>query len=134
MLDYILYQVGKPKVSLKKEVYHIEEYIELEKIRFQDSLKVKFTSDEIPETVQIAPMVLIPFVENAFKHGSIIDGFLRIEIVIKFSDNTLVFSIKNTTLRDDAVQESKGIGLKNIKKKLQKVLYIIIVLKLYIRF
>ena len=118
LLDYILYQVGKPKVSLKKEVYHIKEYIELEKIRFQDSLKVEFTSDEIPETVQIAPMVLIPFVENAFKHGSIIDGFLEIEIVIKFSDNTLVFSIKNTILLDDAVQESKGIGLKNIKKRL----------------
>lgn len=118
LLDYILYQVSKPKVSLKEEVSHIKEYIELEKIRFKDSLKVTFVADKIPDTIQIAPMILIPFVENAFKHGNLIDGFLKIEIVIKFSKDTLNFTMKNTTLQDETEQENTGIGLKNIKKRL----------------
>ncbi|QCX40828.1 histidine kinase [Aureibaculum algae] len=123
LLDYILYQVNKPKVSLKEEIAHIKEYIELEKIRFQDTLKVSFIADEIPETIQIAPMLLIPFVENAFKHGHLIDGFLNIEIVIWFSDGNLNFTIKNTTIQNEATKENDGIGLKNIKKRLD-ILYI----------
>ncbi|WP_232829128.1 sensor histidine kinase [Aureibaculum luteum] len=123
LLDYILYQVNKPKVSLKEEIAHIEEYIELEKIRFQDTLKVSFSSNEIPETIQIAPMLLIPFVENAFKHGHLINGFINIEIVIRFSNDNLDFTIKNTTIQKEAIKENEGIGLKNIKKRLD-ILYI----------
>ncbi|WP_321978134.1 sensor histidine kinase [Aureibaculum sp. 2210JD6-5] len=123
LLDYILYQVSKPKVSLQKEVSHIEEYIELEKIRFQDTMKVVFVADKIPNKIQIAPMILIPFVENAFKHGSLINGFLQIKIVINFSNDTLNFAIKNTALQDKTKQENAGIGLKNIKKRLD-ILYL----------
>ena len=55
----------------------------MEKIRFQDTLKILFMADEIDEKIEVAPMLLIPFVENAFKHGSLIDGFLQIEIRIE---------------------------------------------------
>ncbi len=117
LLDYILYQVDKPKVSLKEEVLHIKEYIDLEKIRFQDTLKVSFISSEIDSNVQIAPMLLIPFVENAFKHGDLINGFLKIVIEIQLNGDALQFQIKNTSLND--VSSSKeGIGLVNIKKRL----------------
>ncbi len=119
LLDYILYQVNKPKVSLKEEVLHIKEYIELEKIRFQDTLKVFFVSGEISETIQIAPMLLIPFVENAFKHGSLVEGFLRIEIKVSVEDNQLSFAIKNSFPDDEDVQEKTGIGLENIRKLLE---------------
>jgi len=119
LLDYILYQVNKPSVSLKDEVLHIQEYIELEKIRFKDSLKVSFKSDEISETTKIPPMLLIPFVENAFKHGNLLDGFLSVHIRIKLKDNNLKFSIKNTVLPDDVIANSKGLGLENIQKRLQ---------------
>lgn len=119
LLDYILYQVNKPSVSLKEEVLHIQEYIELEKIRFKDSLKVSFKSDEISETTKIPPMLLIPFVENAFKHGNLIDGFLSVHIRIKLQDNNLQFHIKNTVLPDDAIENNKGLGLENIQKRLQ---------------
>ncbi len=117
LLDYILYQVNKPKVSLKEEVLHIKEYIELEKIRFQDSLKVSFHSD-ILEEIEIAPMLLIPFVENAFKHGSLIDGFLTVAVEIYLNENRLEFSIKNTILESDENKKVVGIGLKNIQKRL----------------
>ncbi len=118
LLDYILYQVNKPKVSLKEEVLHIKEYIELEKIRFQDTLLVTFNTDEIPDKIQIAPMLLIPFVENAFKHGSLIDGFLKVDITVNLVEDELQFSIKNTVLNDELTQDKSGIGLENIKKRL----------------
>lgn len=118
LLDYILYQVDKPKVSLREEVLHIKEYIELEKIRFQDTLKVIFTSDEIDKKMEIAPMLLIPFVENAFKHGNIAKGFLKVEIKVTVTKNQLDFSIRNTVLNHDTKNGKTGIGLENIKKRL----------------
>ena len=119
LLDYILYQVNKPKVSLKEEVLHIQEYIELEKIRFQDTLKVEFESNQINEEMQIAPMLLIPFVENAFKHGNLVDGFLRINIRVEAGNNQLSFFIKNTVKEYDSTNEKSGIGLENIRKRLE---------------
>lgn len=119
LLDYILYQVNKPKVSLKEEVLHIKEYVELEKIRFQDTLKVILTSSDIDNTIQIAPMLLIPFVENAFKHGNIINGFLSVEINVKVTDSQLDFSVSNTMLKENQHKNSSGIGLENIQKRLE---------------
>ncbi len=118
LLDYILYQVNKPQVSLKEEILHIKEYIDLEKIRFQDTLVVSFKSDDIPDQKQIAPMLLIPFVENAFKHGNLINGFLKIDINVYLREDTLHFEIKNTFLNDDIPENKEGIGLVNIKKRL----------------
>ena len=119
LLDYILYQVNKPKVSLKEEILHVKEYIDLEKIRFQDTLKVSFTYTDIAPEIQIAPMLLIPFIENAFKHGNLINGFLHVEIEIALVENQLKFSIKNSFLNDDINGTDQGIGLKNIKKRLE---------------
>ncbi len=119
LLDYILYQVNKPKVSLKEEVLHIREYIELEKIRFQDRLKVNFESSEIDEHIQVAPMLMIPFVENAFKHGNLKKGFLTIEINIAISQNRLDFSIRNTFIDREKEESNNGIGLENIRKRLE---------------
>lgn len=118
LLDYILYQVEKPRVSLKEEVLHIEEYIELEKIRFQDTLKVEFNSSEIHEGIQIAPMLLIPFVENAFKHGKLSKGYLRIRIDIIVENLMLDFSIRNSLLSEETEDKKNGIGLENFRKRL----------------
>jgi LytS/YehU family sensor histidine kinase len=119
LLDYILYQVNKPKVSLKEEVLHIKEYIELEKMRFQDTLKVIFTSTEINKSIQIAPMLLIPFVENAFKHGNILNGFLSIEINVKVAGNQLDFLVSNTIIKENQLKNTGRIGLENIQKRLE---------------
>ena len=118
LLDYILYQVNKPKVALHEEIEHIREYIELEKIRFREILEVDFELKNVPNDYQIAPMIFLPFVENAFKHGNIIDGVLKIKIGFQVEDNTLLFKIKNTTINDKTKSEDKGIGLQNIQKRL----------------
>jgi len=118
LLDYILYQVEKPRVSLREEVLHIKEYIELEKIRFQDTLKVEFYSSDFHEGIQIAPMLLIPFVENAFKHGELTQGYLWIRIDIRVRDLMLDFSIKNSVLSGESEENGNGIGLENFRKRL----------------
>jgi len=118
LLDYILYQVEKPRVSLKEEVLHIKEYIELERIRFMDTLKVELNSNDIPEEIEIAPMLLIPLVENAFKHGGLAQGYLRIRIDILVENLLLDFRIKNTVISDETGENENGIGLENFRKRL----------------
>jgi LytS/YehU family sensor histidine kinase len=117
LLDYILYQISKPRVALKEEVLHIEEYVELERIRFKDTLNVNLSYGDIGDKIGIAPMLLIPFVENAFKHGSIIDGYLKININVKAERDKLYFFISNTTLNYGNNREP-GIGLDNTIKRL----------------
>ncbi len=119
LLDYILYQINKPRVSLKEEVMHIREYVDLEKIRFQDTLKVDFSASEIVDEIQIAPMLLIPFVENAFKHGAIRDGFMQVSITVKVFENQLEFCVRNTIIPEEIKEENAGIGLENSKKRLE---------------
>jgi len=67
-------------------------------------------------------MLLIPFVENAFKHGASIDGFLQVNIAITFLENSLDFQIKNTVKANKVREIKEGIGLRNIKKRLD-ILY-----------
>lgn len=121
LLDYILYQVNKPSVSLHEEIMHLKEYISLERIRFQDTLKVSFDARDSYENKLIPPMLLIPFVENSFKHGNLIDGFLQVHIKIGLQGNDLFFEIKNTVKQDDQSNKTSGIGLENIQKRLDLI-------------
>jgi len=117
LLDYILYQVDKPFVLLTEEINHIKDYVELEQMRFNDTLNISFHTDNISETTTIAPMVLLPFVENSFKHGKIINGVLHIEISITCHGDCITFQIKNTFSEFEGL--GNGIGLDNIKKRLE---------------
>lgn len=116
LLDYLLYQVDKPFVLLSSEIDHINDYIELEKMRFNNTLNIQFTTEGSVDDLKIAPMLLIPFVENSFKHGAIQFGELHIRIRLESKDHTIHFYIENTKSRTDI--SSKGIGLENIKKRL----------------
>lgn len=118
LLDFILYQIQKPSVRLTEELKHIQDYIDLETMRFRDTLKVKFEMDNINEVIQIPPMLFIPFVENAFKHGEILDGFLKISIQIIVLEGNLKFSIQNT-FKEKVKDTSNRIGLENIRKRLE---------------
>ena len=117
LLDYILYQVEKPKVLLAEEINHLEDYISLEKMRFHDSLKVNFKKKNISASVQVPPMLLIPFVENSFKHGVLVDGVLKVDIQLKIENNCLLFQVENSSVIND--DKDPGIGLQNITKRLE---------------
>ena len=117
LLDYILYQVEKPTVLLKDEMDHLEDYVSLEKMRFHDTLDVSIHKSISDSTIQIAPMLLIPFVENSFKHGTIINGKLNVNIYIEIKKDVLHFEVVNSSIKDK--ESIDGIGLENIKKRLE---------------
>lgn len=122
LLDYILYQTRKPVVKLKDEVNHIRNYIDLEQKRFQDALSINLDIDPIPEQLEISPMLLLPLVENSFKHGKDAQGSLRIKLHLKITGSNLNFEIINSKAEKNPVSESQGIGLKNIRRRLE-ILY-----------
>ncbi|WP_235835869.1 sensor histidine kinase [Cognatitamlana onchidii] len=116
LLDYLLYQADKPFVLLTDDINHINDYIELEKMRFNDTLNIAFHKDNIIHDKQIAPMLLLPFIENSFKHGTLNNGVLDIGIRLSCDAKNIYFYIENSSKNHDT--KSKGIGLENIKKRL----------------
>ena len=122
LLDYILYQTKKPLVKLEDEINHIRNYIDLEKKRFREDLEIEFHSDTIPENIQIAPMLLLPFVENSFKHGKGSDGKLKISIQLNLNEEIMNFGINNSISNKTESIRGEGIGLENIQRRLQ-ILY-----------
>ncbi|MBO3697945.1 sensor histidine kinase [Roseivirga sp. E12] len=116
LLDYTLYQVNQPIVALNKETDHLTSYIDLEKTRFEDTLKVHFETEIDREDYEIAPMLLMPFVENAFKHGKVVSVEQLVEAHLSVDQDLLRFSIQNTCL-NKAYQP--GLGLKNVQKRLE---------------
>jgi sensor histidine kinase YesM len=116
LLDYLLYQTDKPFVLLMEEIDHIKDYIALEKMRFNDTLNISFSITPFFKKLKIAPMLLLPFIENSFKHGEIKQGVLFIDINLTCNNNQLNLIVKNTTSENKNNQN--GIGLENIKKRL----------------
>ena len=121
-LDYILYQINSPKVLLVDEINHLKNLIYIEKLRFRDSLVINFEQKNICNDFMIAPLLLLPFLENAIKHGVRINGVLIVNILIKTDKNNLYFFIENNSSDINKNFKKKGIGLLNTKKRLE-ILY-----------
>lgn len=126
LLDYILYQSSRPFVNVEEEVQYMKDYIELERLRYMD-LEIKINEEGSYKDHKIAPMILQPFVENAFKHGISKDiGNQWLKIDIQLFENRLCFNVENPRSSDmntDKSGDSEGIGLNNVKKRLE-ILYI----------
>ena len=116
LLDYLLYQAEKPFVALNDEVNHINDYIVLEQMRFNNTLLINFKTEGVFDDIKIAPMLLLPFVENSFKHGTLKKGILKIDIKLICKNKSIIFEIENTSSTN--IVSEKGIGLENIKKRL----------------
>lgn len=116
LLDYLLYQIDKPSVLLQSELEHIQDYVDLELMRFNDRLKVNFNIGNYPEGLSLPPMLLLPFVENSFKHGQIRDGRLEVDISLHYEENELIFEVQNSAEEIQNIQH--GIGLENLKRRL----------------
>lgn len=124
LMRYMLYESADEKVPLKKEIKYLKSYIELQKIRFSDSVVINADLPEPENNHTIDPMLLIPFVENAFKHGIGLIADSQIDISLKVDNNTLLFRVINRFNNDENIQKdsSSGIGLANVKKRLN-ILY-----------
>ena len=125
LLNYVLYECDTKWVSLKKEIAFLKNYIELEKLRFGSRLSCELNIELEKDEYYIAPMVLISFVENCFKHGvSNVrqNPFVNINVMVK--NNTLYFSSENSLsnkMKEKELDYQQGIGIKNTKKRLEYI-------------
>lgn len=123
ILHYIIYDCNTPSISLEKEIKLIKSYIALERLRYGKRLKIDFCVEGKYIDKMIPPMLLLPFIENAFKHG--VSKRLNeayIDVVLKAGEEILCFEVINTKAEKESQQSdefhSEGIGLKNVKRRL----------------
>ena len=119
MMRYVLYDSEKEIVSLTNDIRFLKNYIDLMRIRYSD--KVEITLDaphEIPEEVAIPPLLLIVFVENAFKHGVSYNQKSFIHISIFYAGGRLTALISNSRPTHEEPPQSTGIGMENVRKRL----------------
>ncbi len=121
LMRYIIYDANVPHVSLEKEINHVVNYIDLQKLRLHEKVRVNLEIKGEPGDLRIAPLLFSVFIENAFKHGIDYSKKCTIDIKLLIDSNSLFFVLVNPV---PAVKPKKknddqsGVGLKNIKKRL----------------
>ncbi len=124
LLNYMLYECNAEQVVLRKEIELVENYLEIEKLRYGNNLNVEFTKSGNFDFTSIAPMLILPFIENAFKHGlsdQIDNYFVKINAIV--NAKTFEFTVQNSKNnfynKIDTQNYKEGIGLKNVKRRLE---------------
>jgi hypothetical protein len=122
MFHYILYECNATEVPVSKEIKLIENYIELEQIRYSDRLSVKFEKDVDNMNHLIPPMLLYSYVENCFKHGSSKDPNMPwIRISLRVKNDCLTFEALNSIPDKGKNDSTEGVGLLNAKRRLELI-------------
>ena len=121
IIRYMLYESDEDKVSIQDELEYISDYIDLQSIRFGNTVKIIQRVD-IPTELElnIEPMLLIPYIENAFKHGTSVIDSPEIEIHIYIKNNNFQLDVSNKFKETNSklVSKNQGIGLVNVKRRL----------------
>ena len=120
ILRYIVYDSENEKVDITKEINCIKDYVELQKLRLEYANSVELTISGVYDDYKIAPALLLPFVENIFKHGAFYSPENRSNISINCKDGILTFKGTNSfDNHNPANQQEDGIGLKTTRKRLE---------------
>lgn len=118
MLRYQLYECNDTEIAIEKELAYLKNYVELQKLRRNGHDKIEFSIGEELRNFSLPPLLLIPFIENAFKHVSnFTDKENEVRIELTRDDKNIQLIVINTT--DSSAKESGGIGLKNVKRRLE---------------
>lgn len=120
LLRFMLYESAKPLITIGDEVRILDDYIELERIRYNSRLTVNFYRDIDDLSASISPLLLLPFVENAFKHGpgeSHFDSYIHLEMTLQ--NGLLNFEVENTKEPSEQTAVRDNIGLKNVRRQLE---------------
>jgi len=120
IMRYMIYESNTPTVALSKEVDYLTSYIELQKIRFKDGAYIELTLNGEIDNQKIVPLMLISFVENAFKHGVVTDPAEPVKINIIANQKILHFSVVNKKNQQNKDAQG-GVGLTNVERRLQLV-------------
>jgi hypothetical protein len=119
MMRYVLSDADKDFVPLEKEISYINNYVELQQVRFEDTIKLSFKVNGETNSKKIAPLILIPFIENAFKHGINAEEESDIKIQIDINDS-LHLQVTNNKVNTYQSEEARsGVGITNTKNRLQ---------------
>jgi uncharacterized membrane protein len=121
LLSYQLHESHRPTVAVTKEIDYLMDYISLEQIRYGNRLDVQTNFSELTNLsqVMVPPMLLLPFVENAFKHGAAqTEADCWIQLNLSQTGNRLVFSVENSVPDGIRYPSTTGLGLTNLKKRL----------------
>ncbi|MBO9675638.1 MAG: histidine kinase [Sphingobacteriaceae bacterium] len=120
LMQYMLYETDEEKVSIKTETEYLQAYIDLQKQRFGQKVAIKTNIEIESEFDEIEPMLLIPFIENAFKHGVTMIETPQIFIDLKTEDEFLTFAVRNKFNEDEneIKDGASGIGLANVSRRL----------------
>ena len=119
ILRFMLYETSGDFISIEKEVKVITDYIELEKLRYDELLRITFHQQINNLNQQIPPLILIPLVENAFKHGtSETTGNQFVDIHLTVQNGWLIFIVKNSAGSLSEKMMKENIGLSNLRRQL----------------
>ncbi len=118
LLRYVIYDSGGDKVELEKDIQYITNYIDLQKIRLSSKVLINYEVTGDIRRYMIAPLLLISFIENAFKHGISYSRSSVIDISISVFDKTLTLSVRNPVIASDNFTDG-GLGLKNVSRRLE---------------
>src|SRR5215204_4222938 len=119
LLRYMLYECKEPQVSMEKELQMLKKYIELEKLRYGNRLDVAFTIGGETKGLAVSPLLLLPFVENSFKHGvsdQIDQCWININVHVEKS--VFTFQVSNSRVEKQEITFG-GLGMENVRKRLQ---------------
>lgn len=120
MMRYVVSEAHRDFVPLEKELNYIRSYIDLQQVRFGEAIQILFSIKGLMNGKQIAPLILIPFVENAFKHGVNAEEISSIKIDIRVEGNELHFEVFNNKVFIHKNDENKsGLGIENTRGRLQ---------------
>lgn len=121
LMRYTVYDAKDKKVSLQREIEYLGSYIALQKLRFGNEVKFDYSPDLSENDFPIEPMLLIPFVENAFKHGTDYSEQSRIDITLSLTGATMTFEVSNRYEPSAPAGKdgSVGIGISNVRSRLQ---------------
>lgn len=122
LLNYMLYGCNSETTSLEKEIDMINDYIELEKLRYGQRLQTEFDITGRIEGINIAPALLLPFVENSFKHGASKEADNPwIKLCIKVNEKSFNFRVENNYKKNVSgiIEKNSGIGIRNVKRQLE---------------
>lgn len=117
LMRYMLHETASDQVALTKEIEYVQHYLALYHLRFPDQLFVDFIITGEPTGRQIAPLLLIPFVENALKHGVLDDAAYPVRMRLHVAAQDVVFQVENR-ISDQQKDTSSGIGLPNLQRRL----------------
>lgn len=118
IMQYVLYEVKEPRIGLMKSINYLYSYLELEKLRYGDRVKSEISIDGNIEDIEIPPLLFLPFIENCFKHGTGHQGDIKVLIDFVIKDNFLYFTVQNTFSKNKNTAPKHGIGIKNVKRRL----------------